>query len=509
METLVLLSFLSILIFFIVIHKQRKNRAKLPPGPPHLPLIGNLHQFDNSTAHSFLWQLSKLYGPIIALRLGSKPTVVVSSAKLAREVLKTHDLKFASRPPLVALRKLSYNGLDLGFAPYGPYFREMKKLCVQHLFSSHRVQSFRSIREHEVAQMIRKISQHEASGTVVNLTETLMSFTNSLICRIAFGKKYGYEYEEVEVGSKRSKLQGLLNEAQALLTEFYFSDYIPLLGWVDRFRGILWRLDKIFKELDAFYDRVIGDHMGSGRVNSKNSEHDVEDIVDILLQLLNDRSFSLHLTLDHIKAVLMNIFIAGTDPSSATIVWAMTALLRNPKAMKKVKEEVRNVLGDKDFINEDDIERLSYLKAVVKETLRLFPPSPLLLPRETMERCKIGGYEIEPKTLVYVNAWGIARDPENWENPQEFCPERFLGSCVELKGNEFELIPFGYGRRMCPGKHMALVNVELSVANLIHTFDWELPQGILMDEMLDTEVKPGITMHKKRDLFLVPKKSTI
>ncbi|KAK7321794.1 hypothetical protein VNO77_32739 [Canavalia gladiata] len=511
MMAMFVLSFLYFFILFIIIHRRKvtnRARASLPPGPSPLPLIGNLHQLDKSSPHRYLWQLSKRYGPLVSLRYGSVPTLIVSSAKMAKEVLKTHDLKFASRPQFLGLRKLSYNGLDLGFAPYGPYWREMKKLCVIHLFSSHRVQSFRPIREDEVSRMIRKLSHHEATGEVVNLTETLMSFTNSLICRIAFGKKYGNEYEEVETESKRSRLQGLLEEAQALLTEFYFSDYIPLLGWVDGVRGILRRLEKTFKELDELYERVIYDHMDSGRDRSKTGEREVADIIDIFLQLLNDRSFSFDLTLDRIKAVLMNIFIAGTDPSSVTVVWAMTALLRNPKVMNKVKGEVRNLFGDKDFINEEDVERLPYLKAVVKETLRLFPPSPLLLPRETIERCNLGGYEIEPKTLVYVNAWAIARDPEKWENAEEFCPERFLGSSVELKENEFELIPFGAGRRICPAKHMGVVNVELSLANLVHNFDWELPEGVNKEDMLDTEVKPGISMHKKNDLYLVVQKTT-
>ncbi|KAJ1389955.1 Cytochrome P450 [Sesbania bispinosa] len=243
----------------------------------------------------------------MSLRLGSVPTLVVSSAKMARQVLKTHDLKFASRPHFLGIRKLSYNGLDLGFAPYSPCWREMKKLCILHLFSSQRVQSFRPIRENEVAQMIQKLSKHDASNKVVNLNETLMSFTNSLICRIAFGKKYGCDYEEeVELGSgkRRSRLQELLNETQALLTEFYFSDNFPLMGWVDRIRGTLWRLDRTFKELDLIYERVIRDHM-----EHKNNDHEVADIIDIFLQMINDHSFSFDLTLDHIKAVLMVINI--------------------------------------------------------------------------------------------------------------------------------------------------------------------------------------------------------
>lgn len=205
---------------------------------------------------------------------------------------------------------------------------------------------------------------------------------------------------------------------------------------------------------------------------------------------------------------MQNIFIAGTDTTSATVVWAMNALLKNPSVMKKVRGEIRHLFGEKDFINEDDIQRLPYLKAVVKETLRLFPPSPLLLPRETMERCNINGYEIQPRTLVYVNAWAIARDPENFEDPEEFYPERFIGSSIDFKGNDFELIPFGAGRRMCPAMHMGVVTLQLSLANLLHSFDWDVPSGMNKEDLLDTQVKPGITMHKKNDLYLVAKKHT-
>jgi cytochrome P450 len=203
---------------------------------------------------------------------------------------------------------------------------------------------------------------------------------------------------------------------------------------------------------------------------------------------------------------MQNIFIAGTDTSTAIVIWAMTALMNNPRVMNKVQMEIRNLYKDKDFINEDDIEKLPYLKLVVKETMRLFPPSPLLVPRETIENCNIDGYEIKPKTLVYVNAWAIGRDPENWEDPEEFYPERFFTSSVDFKGKNFELIPFGSGRRMCPAMNMGMITVELSLANLIHSFDWKLPNDFDKEQVLDTHVKPGITMHKKIDLYLVPKK---
>lgn len=248
-----------------------------------------------------------------------------------------------------------------------------------------------------------------------------------------------------------------------------------------------------------FYRQVIDDHM-----NPTTPRTDQQDIIDILLQIMNSHSSSFDVTFDHIKALLMDIFIAGTDTSAVAVVWAMTLLMKDPRVMQKAQDEIRKLHVEKDFINEEDVERLPYLKAVVKETLRLFPPAPLLVPRESVEKCNMEGYEIQPKTLVLVNAWAIGRDPEAWEDAEQFYPERFFNCSIDFKGQDFELIPFGAGRRICPGIHMGVATVELALANLLHSFDWALPRGIEKQD-IDTEVMPGITMHKKNDLCLVAK----
>ncbi|PSS31281.1 Cytochrome P450 83B1 like [Actinidia chinensis var. chinensis] len=497
MILLLFLLALPISLLFLL-HKHRENRhvILLPPGPPGLPFIGNLHQIDNSAPHQYLWELSQKYGPLMSLRLGFVQTLVVSSAKMAKEVMKTHDLEFASRPSLLGQQKLSYNGLDLVFAPYNDYWREMRKICVLHLFSPKRVCSFRSIREDEVFQMIGKINKLLASSdkVLVNLSETVMALTSTIICRVAFGKRYEDE------GYERSRFHSLLNEAQAMMGSFFISDYFPLMGWVDKISGLCGRLEKNFKELDLFYQEIIDDHLDPKREKSEE-----DDITDVLLRLQKEKLFTIDLTWDHIKAVLMNIFVAGTDTSAATLVWAMTGLMKNPKVMKNVQEEVKNLKGDKPFIYEDDLQNLPYLKAVVKETMRLHPAVPLLVPRETIQTSHIEGYEIPKKTLVHVNAWAIGRDPEAWESPEEFKPQRFLESEVDFKGQDFELVPFGAGRRGCPGIYMGAVTVELALANLLCLFDWELPVG-LKKEDIDTEVIPGITMHKKNALCLVARR---
>ncbi|OIW19020.1 hypothetical protein TanjilG_10581 [Lupinus angustifolius] len=483
------------LLLLLLFQKPRSTKNPCPPpGPRGLPIIGNLHQLnDSSTLHLQLWQLSKKYGPLFSLQLGLRPAIVVSSPKLAKEILKNHGLVFSGRPSLYGQQKLSYNGSEIVFSPYSDYWREIRKVCVLHIFSSKRVSSFSSIRHYEVKQMMKKISSHASSSTVTNLSELLMSLSSSIICRIAFGRKYEDE------GTEKSRFHKMLNEVQAMLGTIFVSDFIPFMGWIDKLIGLHSRLDRIYKEMDKFFQQVIDEHMDQNREHA----HD-EDIVDVLLQLKKQRSFSTDLTYDHVKAVLLDILVAATDTTAATSVWAMTALIKKPNVMKKAHDEIRKFGGKKNFLEENDIQNLPYLKAVIKETLRLYLPAPLLVPREANENCIIDGYQIKAKTIVYVNAWAIHRDPEAWKDPQEFYPERFLDNAIDFQGQDFELIPFGAGRRICPGLSMATPTLELIIANLLYSFDWELPQGLVKED-IDTEVLPGITLHKKNPLCLFAK----
>ncbi|KAL1079529.1 hypothetical protein V6Z11_D10G228200 [Gossypium hirsutum] len=351
-----------------------------------------------------------------------------------------------------------------------------------------------SIREDEVARLVEKICRLSVDSKPVNLSEAMVCFSYSIISRVGFGKRYDEE------GAEGSRLNGLLKESQAMFTSFSFSDYFPFMGWVDRFTGFHARLENLFKELDTFYQQLIDEHLNPNRLKPEQ-----EDILDVLLQTWKDRDFLFDLTLDHIKAIIMDVLFAGTETTAVTVIWVMSFLMKNPGCLKKAQEEVRDLIGKKGFLNEDDVQALTYLKAVVKETFRLQPAVPLLLPRETLRKCCIGGYQVPANTLVYVNAWAIGRDPEAWRNPEEFCPERFIGSSIDYKGLNFELIPFGAGRRVCPGMNMAVAAVELALANLLYKFDWEMPTK-MNKANLNFDATPGIVIHKKDALILLARK---
>ncbi|KAL7098373.1 hypothetical protein ACP275_09G013500 [Erythranthe tilingii] len=484
--TITLIPFIFVLLI--------KKKTNLPPGPKKLPIIGNLHQL-GKLPHRTLRNLSEKYGNLMFLQLGFVPTIVISSANVAREIFKSHDLVFSGRPSLYGAKKISYDFRSISFAPYGEYWREIRKLVVLELMTAKRVQSFGNIRVDEVAQMMDRIISSRKNKNLVDLSSLAFLLSNNVVCRVALGTT-----GSVDENGNGSVFQDVLGETQHLVGEFNVADYFPGLAWVNRFNGVDKRLEKNFQALDRFLDRVIQEHLDPVRIKP-----DVEDIIDVLLGIQKDpRHTWMALNHEHIKGVLLvDIFSAGTDTSATAIEWTMTELVRNPIVKQKVQQEVRQVAKGKTKVEETDLPKLAYLKLVIKESLRLHPPAPLMVPRETTEKCTIDNkYEIPAKTRVLFNASAIGMDPDYWENPERFWPDRFLNRQVDFRGQHFELLPFGAGRRGCPGINFSMPLVELALANLLFCFDWKLPEGMSADDV-DMEEAVGITMHKKIPLVLV------
>ncbi|XP_057487211.1 cytochrome P450 736A117-like [Actinidia eriantha] len=454
------------------------------PSPPRLPIIGNLHQL-GLFPHRSLHSLSIKHGPLMLLRFGSKPVLTVSSAAAAREIMKTQDLVFANRPRSTVISKLLYDSRDVAFSPYGEYWKQIRSLCVVHLLSNKRVLLFRTVREEETALMINKIKQSYSSlsSSVVNLTELFMSLTNDVVCRVALGRKFG--------GERRFK--ELLGEFAEYLGFFDVGDYIPLLGWVKKINGLYGRVERVAKELDDFIESVVEEHERGGR------EGGHEDFVDALLQVQRENVASgspIHR--ESVKALMLEILAAGMNSTALVLEWMMAELLRHPLILKKLQNEVREIAGVKRTITEDELKKMPYLKAVIKETLRLHPLVPLV-PRESTCDTQVMGYDIEARTQVFTNAWIIGRDPSLWARPNEFWPERFMDSLVDFRGHDFEFIPFGAGRRGCPGIQFVMSVDELALANLVGNFDFSLPVG----EELDMSEAAGLIVRKRTTLLAV------
>ncbi|KAL1542034.1 unspecific monooxygenase [Salvia divinorum] len=239
---------------------------------------------------------------------------------------------------------------------------------------------------------------------------------------------------------------------------------------------------------------VVEEHINRGLERSGAMDGNKENFVDILLKASIDR--------DGIKAILLDMFAAGTGATSSTLEWAMTELLRHPTVMTNLQTEVRGIVKDRQIITDKDLGEMQYLKAVIKETLRLHAPVPVMA-RVAREDITVMGYEIQANTMVVVNLWGIGRDPASWEEPDKFHPERFLNSSLDFKGLDFKFAPFGHGRRGCPGIALAIASVELVLANLVHKFEWKLPMRAKCED-LDVMEQPGASLHRKHPLLVVP-----
>lgn len=429
------------------------------------------------------------------LHFGKVRVLVVSSADAARQILKTHDLIFANRPKLTPLEKLFYGSKDVATSPYGEYWRQIKSICVLHLLSNRRIHSFRNVRAEEVGLMIKKIESLVSSSLPVNLSEVLYTLTNDVLCTVALGRKYSAGGEGV------SKFRKLLGEAMELMGGFYVGDYISWLGWVCNFNGFNAKLEKTAKGIDDFLDGVVEEHEKRMSNCGEVEDDHHQDFVDVLLGIQKENTLGFPIDRVSIKAIIFNMFGAGTDTTYTLLEWAMTELLRHPKIMKEVQNEIREIVGDKSNVTEDDLDKFHYLKAVFKETLRIHPPIPILLPRQSTQDVKINGYDIPEGTQVYINYATIAKDRASWDQADEFRPERFLvNPSINFLGNDLQFIPFGAGRRICPGIEFTMRVNELALASLLNKFDWSQPCEEREEDMDITE-STGATKHKKSPLI--------
>ncbi|VAH25710.1 unnamed protein product [Triticum turgidum subsp. durum] len=501
MEQAVYLVLALVLPLLLLKHIRKRSGGagqKLPPGPWRLPVIGSLHHLAGKPlVHRAFADIAHRLGdaPLVYLKLGEVPVVVASSAEAAREVMKTQDVTFATRPWSPTTKILMSDGVGVAFAPYGAHWRQLRKICIMELLSARRVQSFRNVREEEAGRLVAAIAAGAGNGEPVNVSERLAVLIADMTVRAMIGDRF----------SRREEFLEVLQQGVRILSGFNLGDLFPssrLFGFVSGSARQAWENHtKGFELIECAIKQHEEVKAAAAASNGDGKEGEQEDLLDVLLRVQKEGGHDAPFTMGSIKCLLVDLFSAGSETSATTLIWAMSELMRNPTTMAKAQAEVRNHLQGKPSVTEDDLADLKYMRLVIKETLRLHPSVPLLLPREPTEACKVLGYDMPTGTTVFVNTWAICRDPKHWDAPEEFRPERFESGEVDFKGTNFEYTPFGAGRRICPGMLFAQSSMELALAALLYHFDWELPAG----GELDMEEEMGIAVGRKNDLYLYAK----
>ncbi|OEL15448.1 Premnaspirodiene oxygenase [Dichanthelium oligosanthes] len=473
-----------------------RPKARLPPGPWKLPVIGNMHHLVNVLPHRALRDLARVHGPLMMLQLGETPLVVASSREMARKVLKTHDASFATRPKLLGGEIVLYGWSDITFSPSGEYWRKLRQLCAAEILSPKRVLTFRHIREQEMASEVDRIRAAGLS-TPVDLSAMFHNIANSIVARASFGN----------VQRNADEFLSALKTGVILTSGFKIPDLFPtwrpMLAVVT---GMRRALEEVHRTVDTTLEEIIRERKGV-RVEKARSgggvaaEAEEENLVDILIGLQDGGGLGFNLNENTIKAVIFDMFTAGTGTLASALSWGMSELMRNKRVMNKLQGEIRQAFHGKVTVTEADLQSssLPYLKLVIKETLRLHPPAPLLVPRESIDECEIEDYMVPAKSRVIVNAWAIGRDPKCWEDAEEFKPERFENSTIEFHGNSYEYLPFGGGRRMCPGIAYSIPFLEIVLVQLLYHFNWLLPDGVPEVDMAEA---PGLGVRRKSPLLL-------
>lgn len=492
-----------------------RSKNRLPPSPLSLPIIGHLYMIKNSI-HQTLTSLSAKYGPVMYLRFGCRNLLVVTSPSAVEECFTKNDIIFANRPQTMTGDKYSFNYTAVVWASYGYLWRALRRLMVIEIFSFNSLQKSSALRSEEITILIRGLFEANcdksgSSNVKINLSDWVSSFSFNVMMRSGTGKRC---VSEEEIGTEKGK--EIIDEIKgfffATLLPLNVCDFLPVLKWFG-YKGIEKRMVLAHKKrnelLNSLFDEFRQKKVSPISVSESSTDRNREKkgtLVETLLSL--QESEPEFYTDDLIKSVLQVLFIAGTETTSMTIQWAMRLLLANPEAFHKLRAEVDSKVGNERLLSESDFTNLPYLQCVINETLRLYPPVPLLLPHYSLEDCTIGGYDVPKHTILMVNAWAIHRDPEVWDEPEKFKPERFEGMKGEKEGFNYKFVPFGMGRRACPGAAMGLRTASLVLGSLIQWFDWE---NVEFEENLDACYNARITLNKEKPLeaICIPRKNCI
>ncbi|KAL6647413.1 hypothetical protein ACP70R_014850 [Stipagrostis hirtigluma subsp. patula] len=465
-----LLLAVSLLYYYLNNNIPLSGTGRLPPGPKPLPVLGNLLDLRHGSLHHTLARLARVHGPVMRLKLGLTTAVVVSSRDAAREAFTRHDRRLAARAVPDTARALGLSDRSMIWLPStDPTWKTLRGIVATHLFSPRSLAATRGVRERKARDLVRYLRGR--AGQEVDVGQAVYGGVINLVSSVLFS------VDVVDVGAESAQgIREIVEELIELVARPNISDIFPCLRPLD-LQGLRRWTAKHFEKLFRLFDGIIDRRLAEASSGDKHN-----DFLDALLELMSTGKMDR----DNVRTILADMFAAGSDTTAITVEWVMAELLHHPGIMAKVRTEIEDTLGGRQTVGEADVARLPYLQAVVKEAMRLHPVAPLMLPHQAVEDgVEISGYTVPKGCAVIFNSWAIMRDPAVWERPDEFMPERFLDRAAEVdfKGKEFEFIPFGAGRRQCPGLPMAERVVPLILASLLHAFEWRLPDGVTAEQL--------------------------
>ncbi|KAJ8621369.1 hypothetical protein MRB53_029898 [Persea americana] len=474
---------LTLSLFALSLILPKFKKPNLPPGPPSLPIFGNWLQVGNDLNHRFLASMSQRHGPVFLLKLGARNLVVVSDPKLADEVLHTQGVKFGSRPQNVVFDIFTGKGQDMVFTIYGDHWRKMRRIMTVPFFTNKVVQQYREMWVQEMDLVVKDLYKDERAsfeGVVIRRRLQLMLY--NIMYRMMFDTRF----ESME--DPLFKQATLFNSERSRLAqsfEYNYGDFIPMLR--PFLRGYLERCRELQSRRLAFFNNYFVEKRREVRAMNGDKQS-ISCAIDYILEAERNGEINEK----NVIYIVENINVAAIETTLWSMEWAIAELVNHPNVQSKLRDEISNILEGSP-LTESDLHRLPYLQAVVKETLRLHTPIPLLVPHMNLEEAKLNGYTIPEGSKVVVNAWWLANNPEWWEKPEEFRPERFLeeedGTDAVVGGKvDFKYLPFGVGRRSCPGIILALPILGIVIGNLVMNFELHPPEGI---EKIDVSEKGG------------------
>ncbi|XP_074334464.1 cytochrome P450 CYP82D47-like [Apium graveolens] len=470
-------------------NKNIESPQKLPEAEGAWPIIGHFHLFcGKKLPHVLLGSMAEKYGPIFAIKLGTQKALVVSDWKVAKDCYSSNDKVFLNRPKSIGVEVMAYNYAMSGLGPYGPYWQKMRKITRQ-LLSVNQIEMSEHLRISEIKESMEDIYDFwlknkscQNQMVKIDMNQWFGCLTMNIVLRTIVGQRYNFNNEK---GVQFSKLIRFFSEQ---VGSFVLRDYVSVLRRLD-WGGYEKAMRKAAKETDCILRGWLQEH--KQRRKLKDEHHDIMDMLLSRIDGATSQDFEGFEPDAVVKATSLAYISGAADSTRVTLTWALSLLISNPDVLKKARDELSHHVGRNRQVEESDIKNLVYLQAIFKESMRLYPASLLLPPRESLEDCVVSGYNVPKHTRLIVNVSKIHRDPQVWPNPDEFRPERFLTSHqnVDVKGNQYELLPFGSGRRRCPGMFLGLRLVQLALASLIHGFEFEKAD----DEPDDMSATAGLT----------------